>query len=596
MSREIDPDEVHREPSLKIRFDSLSQSDGARSIVFEGLREEVVCREVDEVIPALRRLDAAVADGLHAAGMVAYEAAPAMDPALAVRPPAAADLPLLHFGIFARRVEGAPLEGLAEREGYRLESPVPSLTAAAYAERIERIQRLIEAGDTYQVNFTFPMHAEFAGSAAALYRDLCRSQTAGYCALIELDGGAIVSASPELFFRREGGRIELRPMKGTRPRGRWAAEDERLRAELAASAKDRAENLMIVDLLRNDLGRVARTGTVRVPELYRIERYPTVHQMISVVTGEVPEGVGNADLFRALFPSGSVTGAPKIRTTEIIRELENGPRGVYTGAVGFMSSDLTSFNVAIRTPVVDVGAGSLTLGVGSGITTDSEAGAEYRECLEKAAFLTRRRPLFRLLESLRLEVPGGYPLLDRHLHRISRSAEYFGFAFDAVHARMRLLALERDSEPGVYKVRMRASEAGALEIESVPIVDADAPIAIRLATKPVDSGDPFLFHKTTNRGVYERAMRGAGNAEEAILYNERGELTEGTRFNLVLEMDGDLLTPPREAGLLAGTRRAEELASGRIREARLGVEDLERADRIYLINSVRGWREAVRID
>ena len=588
-------------PNTRIRFDSLDRRSGNRSIRFDGLIEEIEARSLEEVRPALAELERATRAGAHAAGFVCYEAAPAMDPALVTHPPEP-ERPLLWFGLFADRREGVALEGLDPGEAhapegrskpaYSLGTLQPALTRAQYAQRVARILELIAAGDTYQVNLTFPLWAPFAGSEVALYRDLCLSQRSGFCALIQMEGRSILSASPELFFRREGERIELRPMKGTRPRGRWAAEDEELAGALAASAKDRAENLMIVDLLRNDLGRVARFGSVSVTRLFEVERYPTVLQMTSSVEGRVDPSKGLDEIFQALFPCGSITGAPKVRTSEIIREVEQGPRGIYTGAIGIASPGAASFNVAIRTAVIDHRAGTLTLGVGSGITADSAAAAEYAECLRKGAFVEHRQPPFELLETMRFEGAAGCELLDGHLARLSASAEYFDYPLDLPALRRQLDALGGSLADGVHKVRLLLASSGQVRLESEPIPPELPPARIAIASAPVDETDPFLFHKTTHRERYRRALAEHPGADDVILWNRGGELTEACNANLVLEIDGALVTPPLEAGLLPGVMRAKLLAEGRIAERVLRLDELRGASAIYLINAVRRWRQA----
>ncbi|HEU4556832.1 MAG TPA: aminodeoxychorismate synthase component I, partial [Longimicrobium sp.] len=380
-----------------VRFDSLDPQRGPRSFRFAGLRTILRADSVDQVMPVLAAVESAAAEGLHAAGFVAYEAAPAFDPALAAHP-RDPRLPLAWFAVYERRIEGEPLDGGSDDGEYDLGELRPDVSEADYVAAVEQIRGLIAAGDTYQVNHTFRLRRSFRGSASSLYHRLSLAQRAAYCAYIDLGEMAIVSASPELFFQWADGEIELRPMKGTRPRGRTAEEDERLAAELAASPKDRAENLMIVDLLRNDAGRIARTGSVRVERMFEVEHYPTVHQMTSTIRARIGPGAGVAEIFRALFPCGSITGAPKIRTSQIIAELEGGPRGIYTGAMGFVSPGEAVFSVAIRTLLIDRARGRAELGVGSGITWDSDARAELRECLSKAAFV-RREPDPALIET-----------------------------------------------------------------------------------------------------------------------------------------------------------------------------------------------------
>jgi para-aminobenzoate synthetase / 4-amino-4-deoxychorismate lyase len=577
-----------------VRFDSLDPVRGSRSFSFGGFRRTVAAWTLADVESTLESVEAEVAAGHHAAGFLCYEAGSAFDPAFASHP-AAGTLPLVWFGIFADRVEipSASEEDPASAPEYRIGRLRKSVSIQRYEHDVRRILELIAAGDTYQVNHTFRLEGEFSGSEAALYRDLCLAQRSAYCAFIRTDRFSIQSASPELFFRLNDRGIELRPMKGTRPRGRWTEEDDALAEELRASPKERAENLMIVDLLRNDVGRVAEFGTVRVPTLFEVERYPTVHQMTSSVTAILRDDVSVAELFRALFPSGSVTGAPKIRTSEIIREMESGPRGIYTGAIGFISPRESVFSVAIRTVVQDRVTGGLELGVGSGITADSVPAEEYRECLGKGAFLRHRPPHFRLLEALRYESGGrGFPLLEAHLDRLSRSAAYFGFALDRSEVEERLHSATSELPRGVFKVRLLLDRAGGVEIEHEVIPAVSPPVRVAVATTPVDEMDPLLFHKTTVREVYRSRLAERPDCDDVLLTNSRGELTESTTANLVLEIGGELLTPPIESGLLPGVLRGSLLAACTIRPHVLTRSDLAHARRIYLINSVRGWREA----
>ncbi|HEX2210213.1 MAG TPA: aminodeoxychorismate synthase component I [Longimicrobium sp.] len=573
-----------------VRFDAPGGPGGGRSFRFRGLRRVLRAERLADVVPVLDNVQRAAAAGLHAAGFVAYEAAPAFDPALVTHPPDPR-LPLAWFAVYAARDDVHPTYESADADA---ETGAWSIDVeeAGYLQDVERIRALIAAGDTYQTNLTARLRAPFRGDPLALYERLCLAQRSAFCALLELgEGRTIVSASPELFFRAEGGALELRPMKGTRPRGRWAEEDRALAAELADSPKDRAENLMIVDLLRNDAGRVARFGSVRVERLFEVERYETVHQMTSTIRAALRPDVGLADVFRALFPCGSVTGAPKVRTMEIIRDLESAPRGVYCGAIGFVSPGEAVFSVGIRTLLLDAAAGTAELGVGSGITYDSDAAAEYRECWSKAAFVRRAPAGFQLLETLLWEPEGGWFLLDGHLARLSGSAAYFGYAFDADDAVRRLEDAARGFD-GPMRVRLRVDREGRMEIDATPHLSSIEPVRVAIAAEPVDSHDPLLYHKTTHRAEYERRAAAGPDADDVLLVNERGELTESTIANLVVRLDGALWTPPLACGLLPGVVRADLLRRGEIRERVLRPADLARAEEVWLVNSVRKWRRA----
>lgn len=568
-----------------LHFEFADASGTVRPLRFTDPVEVVIATRVEEVLPALRRVGQAVAEGLYAAGYIGYEAAPAFDPAFRVRHGGA--LPLLWFGLFR-----APDSQANQEPGgpFQLTEWQPSVTREAYDAAIHAIREAIARGETYQVNHTLRLRARFAGDDWSFYRALCAAQRPGYGAYLNLGRHRILSASPELFFHRSGDRITVRPMKGTRPRGRFPAEDATLRAALAASEKERAENLMIVDLMRNDLGRIARTGSVQVTRLFDVETYPTVLQMTSTVTAEPREGTSLVDLFRALFPCGSITGAPKVSTMRLITVLEDSPRGAYCGAMGYVTpAGEAVFNVAIRTVVLDADTGAVEYGVGGGITWDSDAGGEYAETVAKAAILTVARPPFRLLETLRLE-NGQYALLERHLDRLLQSAEYFGIPVQSSHVRDALQRFLTAHAVGAWRVRLLASGVGAVEVEGTPLVELPpSPLPIALANQPVSRRDVFLFHKTTHRRVYEEQKAAHQQAFDVLLWNEERELTEFTTGNLVLKLEGQHWTPPVECGLLAGTFRAELLARGEIRERVLTCEDLQRAECVWYINGVRSW-------
>jgi para-aminobenzoate synthetase/4-amino-4-deoxychorismate lyase len=583
-----------------VRFDDL-RTDPPACLSLSGYRRVVQAHAVDEVVPALREVEDAIGSGLWAGGFVSYGAAPAFDPALAVRRPPAG-LPLVGFGLFDR-AEPAALPAEAQA-AYRLRAWTSSITRERFERDVERIRELIAAGETYQVNHTFRLHAPFEGDPLGLYRDLCLAQRAAYGAFVNTGHVAVASASPELFFELLGDTVMCRPMKGTARRGRWAEEDDAARGALHASVKDRAENAMIVDLIRSDLGRIASPGTVTVPSMFDVERYETVWQMTSTVRAHLPAGISVTDVFGALFPCGSVTGAPKIRTMRAIAGLEGSPRGVYTGAVGFLAPlgapvPRARFNVAIRTVVVDPAQGRAEFGVGGGVTWDSAPAAEYDETQAKALVLTARRPEFELVEVLRFEPGcgpgGGFVLLERHLERLAGSAAYFGFAFDGERA-LRELSAAIAGRPGqALRVRLLLARDGSVRGAAHPLPDPSGE-PLRLAVydrEPVDRCDPFLFHKTTLRDRFERARAAHPTADDVILTNDRGEVTETTIANLAFLRGGRWWTPALDCGLLPGARRAELIADGTLREAVLTREDLCGAEALALVSSVRGWRPAV---
>lgn len=569
----------------------------SRKLVFRGPVEIVSAETLDEVAPCLERVEAAVAQGLRAAGFLAYEAAPAFDPCLAAHDRGA--LPLAWFGLFTTVEEMTPAPvGDPEFEVGPWE---PLVSAEEYTEAFRRIRELIGAGDTYQVNYTFPMRASFRGNTLSWFRRLCQAQGAEHCAFIDAGRFQILSASPELFFRLDGSALETRPMKGTRPRGLWPEQDRQAALGLAESDKERAENIMIVDLLRNDMGRISETGSVRVSKLFQLERYPTVWQMTSTISSRVTASI--PAILTALFPSGSVTGAPKIRTMQIIRELEPYPRGVYCGCVGWwLPGQRAAFNVGIRTVTVDSELGVAEYHVGSGITWDSVTEREYEECHAKAALLTYRRPKFDLFESLLLD--GNYFLLQEHLDRLTASAHYFGFSIerDVIESALRDYAAEHSgnrtnasSKWVRLKVRLFLGPEGAFRIESAKAPPAK-PVRLGLAREPVDETDVFLYHKTTHRQAYDRAKAGRPDCQDVLLWNRKGEITESAVANVVVDVDGERLTPALRCGLLPGTMRAHLLAKGDIREAILTKEDVARARALWLINSVRKWIDVDFVD
>ncbi len=570
-----------------------------------GRPERVWSATTPEAVPGLlAAAGAEAATGRWVAVLLAYEAAAAFDPAFAThwQGAAATGMPLAWAASFAAPLPaGAPLlpadnESAAPGPALPWE---PMVSRDAYEAAIARTRRYIEAGDFYQINYTMPFRNRFAGDALAWYGRLRKAQQAAWCAWLDLGRFKVLSLSPELFFEKRGPLIATKPMKGTMPRGRWAEEDATRIAALAACPKNRAENIMIVDLLRNDLGRVAVPGSVRVPALCEVERYPAMLQMTSTVTAALPAGTGAGEVLGALFPCGSITGAPKIRAMQVINELEPWPRRVYTGAIGLLApGGAAAFNVAIRTVILDTAADEAIFGVGGGITWDSTAGGEYDECLVKMRFLqAAAAPAWRLLESLLLE-DGAYFLLDGHLRRLGASAAHFGFAYDEARVRAALAGVAQRHSAGAWKVRLLHGRDGETELQAAPLVpavaDSATPCRVALAAAPVDADDVFLCHKTTSRGVYDRHLAAHPDCADVLLWNSRGELTEACLANVVVELDGDgLLTPPRSCGLLAGVFREELLRRGELRERVIRVEDLRRAKSLHLINSVRRWRQAV---
>jgi len=512
--------------------------------------------------------------GSRVAVLLSYEAAPAFDSAFVTHEPS--DFPLAWAAVLDETSADEQLESYSSTEWKSL------VRRDEYDASVSRVKELIAAGDTYQVNYSFPLTSTFSGDAFAWYQDLCVAQGAQYAVYLDLGRYKVLCLSPELFFERRGDRVTTRPMKGTVRRGRWPAEDRELAQWLANSAKDRAENVMIVDLLRNDLGKVSVPGSVRVSSLFDLERFETVWQMTSTVESTLREGTTLVDLMGALFPCGSITGAPKIRTMQIIRELERFPRGAYTGAIGLLKpgGDCV-FNVAIRTVVIDAETDVATFGVGGGVTIDSTAEREYEECLVKSRFLHSKPVEFQLFESILLE-DGEYFLLDDHVARLNGSAEYFGFMGTQINPDLERIAAENPM--GSFKVRVTLWKDGSIETQVTPVELLSELISVGLATEPVDSSDRFLYHKTTRRP----------GGDNLIFWNERGEITESSIANVVVSIDGELCTPPIECGLLPGVFRKHLLAEGKIKERVITIEEFQNAHEFFLINSVRKWIRIIR--
>jgi para-aminobenzoate synthetase/4-amino-4-deoxychorismate lyase len=570
-------------------FESFAEGRGWNAS-FRGPSHQRVARAVDEVIPLLQSAEEAARNGSWVALALSYEAAPAFDSALTVK--ARSEFPLAWMGVFAEAssIESRPIPGSAPL----VSEWEPQMSKRQYQQAIQSIRDYIEAGDTYQVNFTFPLVGQLTGDSFNWFRRIAESQAAAYSAYLEIGSHTILSFSPELFVERRGKALLTRPMKGTLARGRWLEEDRERAEQLRSSQKDRAENVMIVDLLRSDLGKIAETGSVEVTELFAVEYLNRVLQMTSTITAVQKPDVTIADMFRALFPCGSVTGAPKARTMEIIEEIEQHPRGVYTGAIGLIHPNGDAvFSVPIRTLVVDHANGAATFGVGGGITWDSTSEGEYEECRLKARFLTDPWEDFDLLETMALE-DGEFDLLDRHLARARGSALYFGFRWNDA-AISRAIDDARQSHPlQRWRVRLIINRNGEARTEASPLDrrQRGAPLAVKFASRAVDDRDPLVFHKTTARSRYDIELERCRPCDDVILWNDRDEVTESTVANVVVYSEGKHWTPPREAGLLAGTLREELISKGKLFVRTITKEELIAASSFSLINSVRGWMPA----
>jgi len=549
----------------------------------------------DEVAGVLEQVHDATEAGSWAFGYVAYEAAAGLDPQLPGGHASAGEPPLVWFGLCDEPAEVAtltpPVEGGPRPAPWR-----PDWTDAEHADAVAVVRDHIAAGETYQCNLTDRLRSIVAEDPQALYARLALAQRGAYNAYLDLGRHVVASASPELFFEWAGSVVRTRPMKGTAARGRTTGEDREQCRLLRSSSKEQAENLMIVDLLRNDLGRIAEVGSVVVDDLFALERYPTVWQMTSQVSARVAADTRLLDLFRALFPCGSVTGAPKRRTMQLIQDLEPTPRGIYCGAVGLVAPPSAAFrarfNVAIRTVVVDRTTGEAVYGAGGGITWGSEAASERAELHAKAAVLAHDVTEHRLLETLAFLPGEGLRNLDRHLARMADSAAWAGFRFDLGEVRESVRrAVSRRIEPARVRILLSRDGDADVELQAMPPTGT-RPVRLVLDDEPVDAGDPWLQHKSTRRDVYlTRALRHP-EADDVVLVNQRGELTETTTANLAVRLDGRWWTPPTTSGCLPGVERARLLESGRLSERVLSVHDLQDAEHLAVLNSLRGWRAA----
>ncbi|WP_439542377.1 aminodeoxychorismate synthase component I [Hyphomicrobium sp.] len=580
-----------------------SSGRGAPSLLFTHPTEIVSAWTPDEVPQALARLEAAADAGLHAAGFFAYELGYVLEPKLMELMPEGRNVPLLWFGLYKspREMREAEVDhwlATHTRSGsYQFTSVTRAWDQADYEQRFSAVQDKIRAGDIYQLNLTFKARFRLEGSPLTFYRDLRQRQRVAYAGIVDTGEVTVLSASPELFIEKHGSVVSTRPMKGTAPRAGTPEADADQRRVLSSDIKQRAENLMIVDLMRNDLGRIAEVGSVTVTDLFTVETFRTLHQLTSGVTATLKDGVGLAALIRAIFPPGSIIGAPKIRAMELIRQYETEPRGVYCGAIGHITPKGEAlFNVAIRTPVV-FRDGRGEIGIGSGVVYDSVGAKEYAECLLKMKFLTDPPKSFELIETLLHEAGAGYWLLEGHLKRLGASAAYFGYAFDdgAVRAALANAVAGRQGER--LRVRLLLAEDGKISI-TVSEQAPQSPAAIMryaISDTRLDSTNAFLFHKTTRRELYDREWQHYADtrgADEVLYLNERGEVAEGSRTNVFIEKGGRLLTPPLSSGLLPGVFRAELIAQGKAHEAVLTLADLADADAVFVGNSVRGLVKA----
>ena len=554
--------------------------------------EYVFTATTHDDLPALfRELDVAPASGLYAAGYLSYECGYAIEPRLLPLAPAATSTPLAWFGFYR-----APIKFDYEPEltqDFTLPHPALEISKEEYFEKFYEIKSHIKAGNTYQVNLTTRLRWKSTTDVSTLFNHLMSVQPVEFGAFINLDGIHILSVSPELFFRRLGSHIVTRPMKGTAPRG-FSIDEQRVNTQwLSLDEKNRSENVMIVDLLRNDLRRICQVNTVNVDKLFNVETFPTVLQMVSTVFGQLRRDITYSDIFTALFPCGSITGAPKVRTMQIIRQLETHPRGIYTGSIGFIAPDDEAvFNVAIRTIVSQ--NGECGMGIGGAIVWNSDAQEEYDECRLKAAFLNRSSAPFQLVETILWD--GDYKFLHEHLSRLALSAEYFQFLCDPTVIETRLCA---ERYLGPQRVRLLLFRDGTFQITATAITTTTSSnINVRISKSHTDPKDVFLRHKTTHRTVYDFEFRQAQSKgyDDVLFLNSFGFITEGAIHNIFIVKDGLWVTPPITDGALHGVLRQFILDTKNVEERQIRIDDLMVADEIYFGNSVRGLRRVVRVD
>ncbi|WP_068311659.1 aminodeoxychorismate synthase component I [Polycladidibacter hongkongensis] len=582
---------------------SAKHKNGGR--LYKAPQHVLTPQTVADVPSFLQELETKRKAGAHLAGYLSYELGYAFEPKLAPLQKPRSVAPLAWFGVYTdylnlNSTDLAALLAKAERGEANpadLALGAFDLEADAYGDAFTRTQRHLAEGDFYQINLTMRAAIKRARSPVALFRRLLAAQPVDYAALLFVGGKAIISLSPELFLERKGQQICSKPMKGTVARGRTYVEDLQQAEWLAKDPKSRAENTMILDLMRNDLSRVCKAGSVQAQDVCQTEAFRSLHQMTSTVVGELEDNIEFPRIIEELFPCGSITGAPKLSAMQTIDRLEACPRGVYTGSIGFIEPNGDfGFNVAIRTLELDQtdlpGTYRGVVGTGSGVVFDSGTTAEYDECKLKLRFLKGDAKPFTLFETLKYTEDDGYLLLYRHLERLKESAAYFGWSFNPNDIERALFGAVSNCGDD-YRVRIDLAEDGTIAVTKTALPKQATPQAnwlLHIADQRVDPADPMLYHKTSQRDLYDnaRAEALARGADEAIFFNENGYLTEGTITNIMIKTGDGLVTPAWHHGLLPGTLRAGLLELRMIREADVSLSDLQNAEAIFVMNSLRG--------
>jgi para-aminobenzoate synthetase / 4-amino-4-deoxychorismate lyase len=583
------------EDFVLLQTDRLDR-DNRYSYLFTKPIEVISCWRLDEVKPSLNKIEKMLDNGFFAAGFLSYEAGFAFEPIFSQVKDY--DFPLLWFGIFEKPLrfdhKYIEFQENSPSKEYSIEGIDADISEKEYTDSVKNVKRYIEKGHTYQVNRTFKLKFSFKGCPQKIYLGLKNKQSVSYSSLIRFGEHCILSYSPELFFRKKENQIQVKPMKGTIERGLLAKEDTKNANILCNCQKNKSENIMIVDLLRNDVGRIAVPGTVKTTKFFEVEKYESLFQMTSTVKASLRQDVSLFDLFKAVFPSGSVTGAPKIRTMQIIDEIENSPRRIYTGAIGFITPKKDSvFNVAIRTLILNSDNCKGEMGIGSGIVYDSEPKKEYEECLLKAKFLTEKYREFKLIETMVWEPANGYALMELHMQRLLESADYFNYKYSRNDIIKHLKKISKGfNSQQKYRVRLLLDKNGNMET-SCSSIDMDSALdAITISSRRTDSSDKWLYHKTTNRRIYdsEHSKYRKLGFFDIIFQNEKGQITEGAISNIFIEKAGIYYTPPIECGVLKGVYRSYLLNQKKlkVKEKIIYLKDLLKADNIIMTNAVRG--------
>lgn len=592
--------------------DSKSPSKAANNLFFCHPQEDIIANDPKELESALERVEVLKQQGLFLCGYLSYESGyHFIEKPIKNTKKAANKQPLLYFIAFktlyrpTREQLDAIFDKHQDKSAFCVHHFNLNTSKDDYLNTIDKIKRYIQSGDTYQINYTLKYRFTLQGTMLQFYSALRHTQPVEFGAVLHFPQTKIVSLSPELFIQKEGVELTSKPMKGTAKRGQTPQEDAKIVKAFAIDDKTLSENVMIVDLIRNDFGKVCNIGSVTVKHLFQVQTFKSIHQMISTVYGQLTPDVSMYDLLTALFPSGSITGAPKIRAMQIINSIETEARGVYTGAIGYLLPDDTfCFNVPIRTILMsDKNEPSnaetpCEMGIGSGIVHQSDAHEEFKECLLKASFLKNINAHFYLIEALYLDTKAEvYPHIDQHLARLSHSANIFGFELDLQHIQEKLTHYkirlgEQEKQSHYFKIRLTVYQNGKVNIQhdALPQDEHNTSYRIMLSAFKINSHSIFQYHKTSQRAHYNEAYQLAEKQGyyDVVFFNENDELAEASRHNIFIQTKGHYLTPPLSAGILNGIARSQFMRQHQVEEKKLSLNDLINADKILLSNAVRG--------